>query len=114
MESKKKETLGVGGVFYVFAGALFSGLRFGLSVGIGLQHLNRLGQVHGFAPLGSLASSHVPAGLHGGQVPLQAAELDFQVMADVKGRYALRQSFERETSLVQAGTSGEQRLQLRP
>jgi len=100
------------GVLDVFAGALFGGFGFGSGVGVRLEQVNRFDEIHGLAVLGRFAGGDVAAGLHGGDAPLQAAEPDFQVVADVEGRDAIVEALERQASVVEAGARRQDGLQL--
>jgi len=75
--------------------------------------VNRFDEIHGLAVLGRFAGGDVAAGLHGGDAPLQAAELDFQIVADVKGRDAIVEALERQASVVEASARRQDGLQLR-
>ncbi len=100
------------GVLDVFVGALFGGFGFGLGVGVRLEEANRFDEIHGPAALGRFAGGGSAAGLHGGDLPLQAGEPDFQIVADVKGRDAIVKALERQASVVEGGTRRQDGLQL--
>jgi len=100
------------GVFDVFLGALFGGFSFGFGVSVRLEEANRFDKTHGLAVLGRFAGGGVAAGLHGGELPLQAGKPDFQIVADVEGRDAIVEALERQASVVEAGARRQDGLQL--
>ena len=100
------------GVLDVFMGAPLGGFGFGFGVGVGLELMNRFDEIHGLAVLGRFAGGGVACGLHGGEAPLQAVELDFQIVTDVESRDAIVETLERQARVVEAGARRQDGLQL--
>ncbi len=103
---------GLGGrVFDVFAGALVGGFCFGLGVSIRLQGVNRFAEAERLAAFGRGARGNGAGRLRRGQIPFQAIEFDFEIVADVKSGDTIAELFEGSASVLQLGARREDGLE---